>query len=582
LERFRGIGASDGIVIGPAQVWRRARIAIDRRRAHKRAPHDELRRLEEALRTTSEELAALRDQLQLKLGSDHASILDAQLLVLEDEEFLAAVRQAIEREGMSAEAAFARATAEALIPLDLSGDGLFQERMTDFRDVEQRVLRALSGGGSTVPQLEEPRVLVASQLTPSETAALDVGRVLGFCLDEGTVSSHTAIIARSLGVPAVVGLRTLSRHVHDGISLAVDGTTGVVHVDPTAETLRRFDARIRRRREVEERLLTLKDVPAETPDGRTVEISANVDLPLEIDLAVASGAQGIGLLRTEYFYFQSTTIPAEDVQLAAYRRALEGAEGGTVIFRVLDVGGDKFIASMGGYREYNPFLGWRGARFLLSNPELLHTQLRALYRASAFGPLKIMFPMITGVEELQKLQEQCRRCRDELAAEGHAFDPDVALGIMVETPSAVALAHELAALCDFFSIGTNDLTQYVLAVDRSNAKVSHLYSAHHPAVLRAIRDTIEAGHAEGIWVATCGEAAANPMYAVLLLGLGIDSISTHAASIPVVKKVIRTISYDQARSWAQEALALPTAAAVEEFLKQKAHERLRDFLQGNG
>ena len=567
MERLEGIGVSDGIVIGPAHVWHKRPLAVDRLGRHDGDASREMERLEQALDVTREELLSLQEQLRQKLGKDHASILDAQLLILEDEEFLDRVRSSIETDGLSAENSFARAMAEALVPLDLSGDGLFQERMTDFRDVEQRVLRSLKGGSWVAPTLNEPHILVAPQLTPSETAALDHQHILGFCLEEGGANSHTAIIARSLGVPAVVGLRGLSRRYDDGVVFALDGTTGIVHVDPSDDTIKRFEARIKRRRQVEARLLKLRDYPAETPDGHKVELSANVDLPVEIDLALASGARGIGLLRTEYFYFQRASIPAEEDQVASYRQALQQAKGEAVIFRVLDVGGDKFIASMGGFREYNPFLGWRGVRFLLSNPEILHTQLRALYRASDFGPMKIMFPMITGLEELRTLNETCARCRQELEAEGIPFDPNLEVGIMVETPSAVAVSRELAAECDFFSIGTNDLTQYILAVDRENARVAHMYQPHHPAVLRSIHEVIENGHAEGIWVGLCGEMGANPLHAVLLLGLGIDEISTHAAAVPAVKKVIRTVPFEQAQSWAQEALTLATADEVEEFLK---------------
>ncbi len=578
MQPYHGISASDGIAIGPAFVWRKSARRVDGRKRRRGSAREELAQLESAIESTGRELGALREQLLQKLGPDQASILDAQLLILEDEDFLTEVRAGIDAEGLSAAASFARAMAEALIPLNLSGDGLFQERMSDFRDLEQRVLRALAGEPDPTPELDEPHVLIASQLTPSETAGLDISKVLGFCLEEGGTTSHVAIMARSLGVPAVVGLRGATRNIPSGTSCAVDGTLGVVHVDPTLETLHRFEARIRRRRKVEEQLLNLKDYPAETPDGRKIVLSVNVDLPFEIDLALESGARGIGLLRTEYFYFQSTNIPGEDEQVAAYTRVIERARGESVIFRALDVGGDKLISSMGGYREYNPFLGLRGTRFLLSNPELLRTQLRALYRSSSAGPMKIMFPMITGVEELRALNVHGREVREELTKEGHTFDAELEVGIMIETPSAVALAPELAADCDFFSIGTNDLTQYVLAVDRGNPKVAHLYRSQHPAVLRAIRDTVKAAHDNDIWVGLCGEMGSNPIFAVLLVGLGIDELSTHAAAVPAIKKVIRTIPYDQARAWADEALSLSTSDEVDAFLKARAHERLRDFL----
>jgi phosphotransferase system enzyme I (PtsI) len=468
--------------------------------------------------------------------------------------------------------------AQALLPLDLSGDGLFRERIVDFRDVEQRVLRNLRGSDESVPHLEGPRVLVARDLTPSETAALDVDKILGFCLEEGSANSHTVIIARSLGVPAVVRAAGVLAGIDNGQEIAMDGGAGRVHVEPNADTARRFEARIRRRREVADRLAELRDEPAETPDGRRVEIAANVELPIEIDLALSKGAEGIGLVRTEYFYFRSERMPGEEEQLQSYREVLERANGRTVIFRALDVGGDKVLTALGGMREYNPFLGWRGVRFLLSNPEILRTQLRALLRASAFGPMRIMFPMISGLEELRALQTEYLYCRETLREEEHTVADHIEIGIMVETPSAVAVAGELAKECDFFSIGSNDLTQYVLAVDRTNERVSYLYQAHHPAVLRTIRATIDAAKAAGIWVGLCGEMGSQPALAILRVGLGIDELSTNAASIPLIKKVIRSIEYRQAREWADHALALSTAGEVDRYLRARVQASLRDFL----
>jgi len=578
VQRWRGISASPGLVIAPAKTWRRAALRVDWRTPPGGDAAHERERLERALEMTRAELSSLRSQLRQQLGEEQAQILDAQLLILEDEDFLSVVDRAIESERLSAEAAFTRAMAEALIPLDLRGDGLFRERMTDFRDVEQRVVRALTGGSDPVPQLDEACILVTPQLTPSETAALDLAHVRGFCVDEGGHTGHTAIIARSLGVPAVVGLRDFSGRVEDGVDLAIDGATGEVMVDPDAATLRRFEVRIRRRRQAEERLLRIRDVAAETTDGRRVELSANIELPQEVDLALANGARGIGLVRTEYFYLSTSHLPSEEEQVASYRDLLERVGDAPVIFRALDVGGDKLLAAMGGMREYNPFLGLRGARFLLSHPEILHTQLRALYRASRYGSMKIMFPMVCDLEELRAFQSEAAAVRDVLHREGHEFDAELELGIMIETPSAVAMAPELARECDFFSIGTNDLTQYLLAVDRTNARVAHLAQAHHPAVLRAIRDTVRAAHDAGIWVGCCGEMGANPLHALLLVGIGIDELSTHAAAVPLVKKAIRSVSYEQVRGWAEDVAQLSTTAEVDRYLRTRAHERLRDFL----
>ena len=564
--------------MGPAAVWRRQQLQVQWRRVPDTDSATEIARLESALGSTREELLELQGQLQARLGREHATILDAQLLILEDDDFLGAVRDAIKDEGLGAEMAFTRAMAEALIPLDLSGDALFRERMVDFRDVEQRVLGSLRGRPEAPPELDGPCILVARELTPSQTAALDLSLVQGFVIEEGGHTGHTAIIARSLGVPAVVGLKAASRRISHGVELAVDGGRGQVHVEPDAAMRRRFDVRIARRKEAEERLLTMREAPAETTDGHRIELSANVELPQEIPLAIANGAHGIGLVRTEYFYFRSSHLPSEEEQLRSYLDVLEAAGDGDVIFRALDVGGDKLLAAMGGVREYNPFLGVRGARFLLRNPEILETQLRALYRASASGSMKLMFPMVCDVEELRAFHSHCERVRIDLAREGHAFDEDLDLGVMIETPSAVAMAPELARECDFFSLGTNDLTQYLLAVDRTNSRVAHLSRPEHPAVLRAIRDTVAAGHDAGIWVGSCGEMGSNPLWAVLLVGLGLDEISTNAAAVPMIKKVIRSVSYDQAKTWAEEALQLATADEVERLIRARSKRQLREFL----
>lgn len=567
--------------MGEATVWRRQPLRMDWRRKPDIGVDAENERLDSALRATGEELLELQGQLQARLGRDHATILDAQLLILEDEDFLAAVRAGI-AEGLGAEMAFTRSMAEALIPLDLPGDALFRERMVDFRDVEQRVVRALRGSAEQLPRLTEPTIFVAQELTPSQTAALDLSLVQAFVIDEGGHTGHTAIIARSLGVPAVIGLKDVCSKIASGDALAIDGSRGQVHIEPDAATLRRFTVRIARRKQAEERLLTMREVPAETTDGHRIELSANIELPQEIDLALANGAHGIGLVRTEYFYFQTAHLPSEDEQLASYRQVLDSVPEGEVIFRALDVGGDKLLAAMGGVREYNPFLGVRGARFLLRNPEILQTQLRALYRATVHGAMKIMFPMVCDLEELRAFHSHCEVVRDALTREGVEFDPDVDLGVMIETPSAVAMAKELAQECDFFSLGTNDLTQYVLAVDRTNPRVSHLARPHHPAVLRAIHDTVEAAHEAGIWVGCCGEMGSHPLWAILLVGLGVDEISANAAAVPMIKKVIRSVSLDQARTWAAEALTLKTPHEVERFMRASSNRQLREFLVSGG
>jgi phosphoenolpyruvate-protein phosphotransferase (PTS system enzyme I) len=577
VKTFEGIVASAGVALGRAHVWRRHVIDTPAQLRSEDAPREHTR-LDSALAKARVQLEALRAQLHDRLGQEHATILDAQLLILEDDEFLRCVREAIDTQQLRAEAAFSRAMSDALVPLDLSGDALFRERMTDFRDVEQRVMRALADRVSTLTGLEEPSILVVSDLTPSETAGLDFEKVMGFCIDGGSDTGHTAIIARSLGVPAVVGVRRASEALCTGDLVALDGDTGRVHADPDPATVGRFEARIRRRALAQERLAELQPLPAVTTDGRRVGLWANIEVPEEIDLAIRNGAEAIGLVRTEYFYFRHESLPTEEEQYLAYREVLEKAKGRPVTFRVLDVGGDKLLAAVGGVRDYNPFLGLRGARFLLANPEILQTQLRALYRASVHGTMRLMFPMICDLTEMLAFEEQAQLAREGLSNGGTAFAGDVSVGIMIETPAAVAMADELAARAGFFSLGTNDLTQYVLAVDRSNLRVSHFACPQHPAVLRAIRDAVRAAERANIPVGSCGDMGSNPVLAILLIGLGVENISASAAAIPALKKAIRSLSFEQARHWAEEATALSTVEDVDVFLRAKAHGLLREFL----
>lgn len=581
MRTLQGMGVADGIALGPATCWRQPRLQVDLRRERGGEAGPERERLEQALARTRDELLGLRGQLEGRLGEEGAAILDAQVLLLDDEDFLEAVHHHIEVDGLDAAAAFARALGEALVPLDLSADDLFRERMEDLRDVEQRVLRTLAGGDATTPSITAPCILVASVLTPSQVASLQLEHVRGFVLEEGGANSHTAIIARSLGVPCVVGVRGLPGALHDGVELGVDGAAGRVHLEPDAETAQRLRTRARRLAEVGERLSADRDLPATTTDGHRVGLLANVELPLEIALARRHGAEGIGLLRTEFFYFGGDTLPGEDEQYARYRAVLEEARM-PVVMRVLDVGGDKFLGALGGHRDSNPFLGWRGSRFLLSNRPVLRAQLRALYRAAVHGvgpgSVRLLFPMVNGLEELRELRAECDRAVEELRAEGVEHAPGLPVGAMIETPAAVAMAPELAAHCDFFSIGSNDLTQYVLAVDRSSRQVAHLYRAEHPAVLRSIQAAIDAGHAAGIEVSLCGEMASEPRLAALLVGMGIDALSANAAALPRVRKAVRSLDRQQAATWAREALALDSADAVDHYLRGRAFGRLRKFL----
>ena len=581
MRTLQGISASPGYALGSIHrmvreiihpVWR----VLD--------PADipgEIQRFRRAVETARNQLDVLIERLARDLGNSEAEILSSQLLILEDELVNDGTQSIIRRERINAEAAFGRAMGDIIARfLEIEGE-TFRERVVDLRDVEQRVLRSLAGKvAARAAMPEEPAIITARNLTPSDTAALGRENVLGFIMDEGGATSHVAILARSLGVPAVVGLQGQAMTLAAGERVVVDGITGLVIVDPEEDTERQYRLLMRQHFDVIEKLVHLKDLPAVTPDGRRVKLMANIELPVEVEEALGRGAEGIGLLRTEYLFFQHGTIPNEDEQTQVYAEIVRRMAGRPVIFRSLDVGGDKVSDYLGAKREYNPFLGWRGIRFSLANRALFKTQIKAFYRAATAGLARIMFPMITGLEELRAAREVCAEALADLEREGVSHAQDLEIGVMIETPSAVLAADLLAAEADFFSIGTNDLIQYTLAMDRGNSRVAYLYRPLHPAILRSIQQTVQAGHAAGIWVGLCGEMSSETRLAEVLLGLGLDEISMHGAALPKIKQVIRWTSYQEAQDVVAALLAQTTADAADRWLADYIATRKRE--RGNG
>ena len=528
----------------------------------------ELERLEQALVETRRQLSVIHSRLSDAIGPGDAGIFDAHLLVLDDPTMMEHVVDLIEGECVSADYAFdtvAQRYADTLAALD---DDYLAERVSDLRDVATRVVNNLRGGHEELDlaHLAEPHIVISHDLTPSVTATLDRSKVLAFGTDVGGKTSHAAILARSLGLPAVVGLQDASRNLQSGQTILLDGYTGVVIIEPDKQTLYEYGQLEKQQRKVEDSLREVQSLPAETLDGVRVAITANVESSADAGGAIEAGAEGIGLFRTEYLYLNQKTLPTEDEQFEAYVAAARALNPHPVVFRTLDIGGDKLPLHYdmeADPSESNPFLGWRAIRFCLAEKTIFRTQLRAVLRASGVEKnVKLMYPMISGVEELEEANQRLEAYKAELKREGVAFNPDLEVGTMIEVPSAVMVGDVLARRCGFFSIGTNDLIQYALAADRMNEKVAYLYDPAHPAILRLIKMTVDAGHRNGVHVAVCGEMASDPVIVPILLGLGVDELSVSSPLISRLKYLVRRLKMSEARDLAIGALGAESSVEV--------------------
>jgi phosphotransferase system enzyme I (PtsI) len=560
----RGISASPGIVIGPAFVRDAERLNVPRQLVDASAVEPEVARFLQALTDTARELRGIKSDIARRMGDDHARIFDAHLLILEDRMLVDETSAVVRNERLNAAAAFEKVINKVIDSIAGIEDEYLKERTMDVQDVKKRVIRTLVGKDTrVVNRPTEPSVLVAHDLSPSDTAQLDRRSVLGYVTDLGGRTSHTAIIARSQGLPAVVGLENLVGRVETGDTIIVDGNAGSVIINPTPATIEQYENEVARFRELEEQLLTLTGYPAHTLDGRAFTLCANLDSADEIDSVIDHGGQGVGLFRTEYFFISQEYLPSEEEQYKVYRQVAERMGGKPVVIRTLDVGGDKIASYLHRSPELNPFMGWRGIRFCLTRKDIFKTQLRAIYRASAHGQVKIMFPMISMIEEVLRTKEICAEVREDLKRERYKFDENVPLGIMVETPAAVAMADQFAREVDFFSIGTNDLIQYTMAVDRGNSKIAHLYQHLQPSILRLLRLTVEAARKRKIHVSVCGEMAGDPLSVPILIGLGIDEFSVSPNMIPEVKRIIRSVTFDECRALLRRVARFRTTNEIE-------------------
>ena len=567
---YKGLPASGGIVIGPAYVYEREEVYVAERILSEEETEQELALLEEAIQRSRDELEKIVSFAREILNDDAAAIFESQILMIEDVEMVQALRRRVLRERKNADFLIHDEMEKYRQMLGAANNPALRDRMVDLDEVGQRIMRNLQKKRlhSTV---EGEHVIIAEALTPSDTLLFSRNDVLGYATDTGGITSHAAILSRSLKIPAVTALHGVSTAVRSGDLVILDGQHGLLIVHPSAAHLAEYRRKIDRIRHLEAELSDLVDLPCETPDGHKVELSANAEFVNELEYIITQGSKGIGLYRTEHLYIAKGDFPSEQEQFLEYSEIAHSMYPQPVIFRTFDIGGDKLLGR--GVSEQNPFLGWRGIRMMLDKPDIFRHQLRAIFRASTMKNIKIMFPMISGLAELEQVLAVVEDVKAELLDELVPFDEHMEVGLMIEVPSAIFIADELAKRVDFFSIGTNDLVQYLVAVDRNNELIADMYQEFHPAVLRAIRTTIDTGHANGVWVGMCGEMAGNPLATVLLLGLGLDEFSMVPSVIPEIKKIIRTTPYDEARRIAEDVLRLPTSMAVRASLEAYMRER---------
>ena len=569
---MKGIGVSSGIVIGRVYILERGMVEpahfcyIDPSETER-----EIERFNHALGASREQLARIKHKMEQDgKGKEHIRIIDAHLLILKDNMLINDTVKAIREQRVNAEWALKTVLHDIMEYFEKMDDQYFRERALDIEHIVNRLLLNLMGRKhESIAEIKDPVVVIAHDLAPTDTAQMVKGTVLGFLTDAGGKTSHTAIMARSLEIPAVVGLESVTRQAEPGDIVIVDGTTGTVIINPSESVIEVYKRRRERYENYGKALFHYKDLPSETTDGRRVRLIGNMEIVEEIDALVEHGAEGIGLYRTEFLYLNRKDLPTEEEHVRAYRQVVKKMAPNPVVIRTLDVGGDKILPQVEAQKEINPALGLRAIRFCLKNIELFKIQLRGILRASAYGDIKIMFPMISGMEEIRRARQLLEECKRELKAEGKAFNQDIEVGVMIEVPSAAMIADLIVKEVNFISIGTNDLLQYSLAIDRVNEHVAYLYEPFHPAVLRIIKGVIEAANKAGVSVGVCGEMAGEPEYALILLGFGVDQLSMNAYSVLRVKRLIRSISHAEAKRICKNILGFATAQEVENYINTK-------------
>lgn len=574
----QGISASQGIAYGQVFLYLQSDLDVPEYQVEASRWSLEVERFERALVETRRQVQKIMGEVKANLGEDEARIFDAHLLVLEDQALIAETLRDFEKTRVNIETCFDRVARRYISAFEAIDDEYLRERGGDIRDVAQRVLGNLLGknGSNRLTELADKRIVVANDISPSDAAGLDRSAALAIVTDSGSKTSHAVIVARSMKIPAVVGVRDFTAQARSGDNVLVDGYDGVVIINPTESTLFRYGQIELRKRNRERHLMEANHLPPVTLDGYHLSLRANVEHAEESRLVKEYNAEGVGLFRTEFLYLTSPRMPSEEEQYAAYRSLVEALAPAPVTIRTLDLGGDKPIASQAHLfpKEDNPFLGYRAIRFCLDHPDIFKAQLRAILRASAHGDVRLMYPMISGHDEMRRANAVLAECKTELTAAGVAFDPKLQVGTMVEIPSAAMSADLLSRECDFFSIGTNDLIQYLLAIDRVNDRIAHLYEPTHPAVLRTLRHVVVEAHRSGIKVSVCGEMAGDPVCVPLLFGLGIDELSMTPPLIPAARYILRRMNLLDARKLAQQALAMDSPKAIHTLCAEFAQTRL--------
>ncbi|MCB9502806.1 MAG: phosphoenolpyruvate--protein phosphotransferase [Deferribacteres bacterium] len=576
---FHGIPVSPGIAIGKAFVLEGIHVKIGRKNINHDEINTEIEKFHEAIAKVKKQLASDLLSTKRRIGEANAQIFETHQLILDDPMLTEDTVRSIKVELRSAAFAFYSVLEGYQSQLALTDQEYFRDRAVDLRDVRKRVVRCIQGDRTDfLRSLKGSAIVVAHDLAPSDTIALDRHKILGFVTDVGGKTSHSAILARSFQVPACSGMRYLTKYVKTDDRLILDGNEGLVLVNPDEETLEKYHKKREQLDKINLQLAKLKNLPARTTDGKDIELAANIEFTDESENVLTYGGRGIGLFRSDYLYIARNDLPSEEEQFLEYKKVVEKLNPHPVIIRTLDVGGDKDTHNIHIESEANPFLGYRAIRISLQEPDIFMPQLKAILRASAYGNAKLLFPMISSMSELYEAKKWLDKAKEELKSEKHPFNPKLEIGAMIEVPAAALITDKIAEEVDFISIGTNDLVQYMLAVDRGNERVAYLYNDLHPAVLRMIKNIIFAAHQKGTWVGMCGEMAGNPLATLILIGLSIDELSVTPMLLPEIKKIIRATDFKEAAKIAEKALTFSTVAEVEKFMQRYMKRKFQDLI----